>query len=370
MADRDDNFSADDLDLLSGNEAGEVKQDTAPSKDTGQQQHGSTGGQSRSDSILDEADRDKDGYVPPKKVTAAGEDGGKSGTADDGDWRKGVVDYTLAKLKGKVPEDQLDKRRSAMMNVLKRYGSEKDFAIGGFAAMEKIRSGEYRAKLPADASADDIAAWREEVGIPAKPEGYDVPKIAGYKWTDADKPLIDTFKGFAHKANYTQEQVNAGAEWYVKTVQEAQEKYWEGISKTDNEDKEIVKDQLRTEYGPSDYKPSIHLLDRLLNDQEVMPNSLGQSILTARYTDANGQSKRLINSPDMARLLINYAKDTYGEGSFITGDARTSMGNRKKEIEKVMAEDYDRYWKEGMADEYAQILEQEEKAAGRRRSAA
>jgi hypothetical protein len=364
MTDRDENFTADDLALIGGADAGSKQQmdtGTAAAGDDGKQATTAAPGQARSETLVDEVDRDKDGYVPPKK------DGD---SAADGDWRKGVVDYTLGKLKGKVPEDQLAKRSAAMMSVLKRYGTEKDFAIGGFAAMEKIRSGEYRAKPPAEASAEDLAAWREENGIPAKPEGYDVPKIAGYKWTDSDKPLIENFKTFAHKAAYSQEQVNAGAEWYVKTVQEAQEKYWADISQTDNADKEIVKDQLRTEYGPSDYKPSIVLLDRLLNDAEVMPNSLGQSILTARYTDAEGRSKRLINSPDMARLLINYAKDSYGEGSFITGDAKTSMTNRKKEIEKVMNEDYDRYWRDGMADEYAEILAQEEKASPRRRSAA
>jgi hypothetical protein len=358
-------FTTEDLDLIGGDTGG-AKQD-APAKETPGQAQTSAPGQARSETLVDEVDRDKDGYVPPKKDAAR--PGGETDPAAQ-DWRKGYVDYTLAKLKGRVPDEQLEKRSAAMMNVLRRYGSEKDFAIGGFAAMEKIRSGEYRAKPPADASAEDMAAWREENGIPAKPEGYEVPKIAGYKWTDSDKPLIENFKTFAHKAAYTQEQVNAGAEWYVKTVQEAQEKYWADISQTDNSDKEIVKDQLRTEYGPSDYKPSIVLLDRLLNDQEVMPNSLGQSILTARYTGPDGQSKRLINSPDMARLLINYAKDTYGEGSFITGDAKTSMTNRKKEIEKVMNEDYDRYWRDGMADEYADILAQEEKASPRRRSAA
>jgi hypothetical protein len=35
-----------------------------------------------------------------------------------------------------------------------------------------------------------------------------------------------------------------------------------------------------------------------------------------------------------------------------------------------MNEDYDRYWRDGMADEYAEILAQEEKASPRRRSAA
>ena len=315
----------------------------------------------RSETLLDEADKDKDGYVPPKPAGAKDE--------GSGDWRKDLTDVALAKLKGKVPDDVLEKRRAAMMNLFGRYKTERDFTIGGYAAMDKIRSGEYRAKPPADATAEDIAAWREENGIPKEAKGYDVPKIAGYKWTEADKPLIEDFKQFAHKSNYTQEQVNSGAEWYVKTVQEAQEKYWAAISQADNSDKEVVKDQLRVEYGP-DFKPSIHLLDRLLNDDEVMPGKLGQSILTARYTDGDGQSRRLINDPNMARMLINYAKDTYGEGAFITGDAKATMTSRKAEIEKVMKEDYDRYWRDGMADEYSQILEQEEKAQGRRRSAA
>ena len=375
----DQEFSAQDLALLNTGDANADEATSNQNVASKEENKGSQNPESEATSnqaheekkpaqTLVEDDLDEEGDPEP----ARGKDEedkkpeAKQPTAEeDPKWRDKIADRILGKAKGLKPE-QVDKRRQAIMNRLGRYASLWDYTIAGFAAQEKIASGEYRAKPPEGASEEELNAWRAEAGIPLNAKEYDVPKVPGYKWTDNDKPLIDNFKDFAHKANYTQDQVNAGAEWYVKTVQDAQEKYWETLASTDAQDKESAKDELRAEYGPADYKTSIKALDRLLNDPEVMPNGLGQQILTSRYIDEKGESKRLINNPHMARILINYAGDTYGVGSFVTGDAKTNASNRKSEIEKVMTEDYDRYWRDGLADEYEQILKQEEESSTRR----
>ena len=61
-----------------------------------------------------------------------------------------------------------------------------------------------------------IGQLREKVGIPEKPGDYDLTLGEGLVVGDDDKESIGEFIGLAHSANYTQEQVTAGLNWYYK----------------------------------------------------------------------------------------------------------------------------------------------------------
>lgn len=381
MADRDENFSTEDLALLNDEGASEPDQGKeTPSQaredrsgDAEAEKGGKDGTPAKrlSETLVDDID-EEDEVPAPKDEDKEGKEEPKSEpakTADNPKWREDFAEKLLGNLKDRLTAAQLERRRSAIMNDLKRYKSEFDYMVAGTAAREKIRSGEYRAKPPADASEEEIAAWREENGIPVKAKDYEIPKIAGYKWTDNDKPLIENFKTFAHKANYTQDQVNVGAEWYVKMVQETQEKYWEDTQRSDAQSRQIAMDQLRGEYGP-DLKPSLEITKRLLDDDQVMPNNLGHKLKNARYLDDNNKWQRLLNDVAMSRMLINYAQDTYGrDGSFITGDAKANAKNEKAELEKLMNTDYEEFMRSGGSEKLLALSEQEEKSVGRRRAA-
>jgi hypothetical protein len=243
-----------------------------------------------------------------------------------------------------------------------------DALMAGVAAQEKIRAGEYKqAKLPDDASDEDKKAWRKEMGIPEKPDDYDIPKVAGHEWTDEHKPILNEFKQVAFEANANQEQMSKVMEWYAK---DQAKKYADAVEETaamDRADKEVASDKLRAEFGIAEFKPRIRVVDRLLNDSEAMPNGLGKKLMSARFLDDTGKWRRLINDVDYLRHLSDQAGDRYGEGAMITGDARASMNNRKVEIEKIMKEDMGRYYREGLDKELLEINIREEKAQARRR---
>lgn len=392
-------FSSDDLSLLSdadlGDDGGEHGHDGGSSKepsgddkgshvadkgadggkpgDDGKAGDGKKGGSFVDD--LDKGDDDKAGKKDGDK-DADGKDKkpedakGKEEPPVD-EWRQKLADSILAKVKGKFPEGQTDKRRNAILNDLKRFKSEADYMIAGFSARERIRSGEVRTKLTADASEEEKAAWRAENGIPAQAKDYDVPKIAGYKWTDADKPIIDSFKEAAFKGDYNQEQMNQAAEWYVANMQKQTEDYYEMVGRTNRDDRENVKAQLRDEFGPQDFQPTVRLVDRLLRDEDHMPDGLGDIIRGSSFTDEKGVPHLLLNFPPMARFMSHYARDTYGDGGTIPGDGKTKHEDVVAEADRMLAEDRERYFREGWDKKALEAMQAEEEGPkrGRRKAA-
>lgn len=322
--------------------------------------------------LFSDADEDDDAAPADKKPDATKpdekpDDKVETGLAPDAKWREKLIDRATKDLADTLPAAKLAARKDAIMNTLKRYKSQAEFMLAGIAAQEKIRSGEYKvAKLPDDATDEQKAAFRKEQGIPEKPEAYDIPKVAGHEWTDADKPVLEEYKQVAFKLNANQEQMNGFIDWYAK---DQQKKYAEAVEQTaamDREDKELASDKLRAEFGIAEFKPRIRVVDRLLNDTEAMPNGLGKKLMSARFLDDNGKWRRLINDVDYLRHLSDQAGDRYGEGAMITGDARANMNNRKAEIEGIMKTDISRYYKEGLDKELLDINSREEAARGRR----
>jgi hypothetical protein len=415
MTDRDETFSADDLALLSGEtvtpdpapsasapaapaaaanvsvpadlavkEAEAAAASTAPDKDVTAPAEGdkvkgadkpADGDKRPSSTILDDLDADSLESTDAKPEDKDKPDEGKDKAdpdktqkpAEGDDWRERLATSILDKVKGKIPENQAGKRRQAILNELARFKTQDDYLIAGFSARERIRSGDVRSKLPDNASEEELAAFRKENGIPEKAADYDIPKIPGYKWTENDKPLIDSFKEFAHRANYNQQQMSTAAEWYVQTVQKQADAYAESIAQTDLRDKEEVKHELRTAYGPQDFRPNIVILDRLLKDEEVFPPEVAEGLRQARYTDKNGVSRKIFNSFHLANALVDYASLRYGDGSLISGDGKPEpQDDVIEEADRILATDRDRYFREGWDQKAVQAAEEKERRAAKR----
>jgi hypothetical protein len=283
------------------------------------------------------------------------------------DWREKFIDLALKGQETKLTAAKLEKRRDGLMRAMSRYKSQEDYMLAGLAAQEKLRTGEYkRATLPDDATEEEILNWRKENGIPEKPESYEIPKVAGYKWSEVDDPYINSFKTVAHESNMTQAQMNEAAKWYAATVAEQQNVYLETIANQDRSDTEELDDKLRASLGPSEYKPSRQLVGRFLKDEENGFGKIRTIIMSARYQDDEGKTHRLINHPDFTNRLIDLSRETYGDAAMISGDARVTMSDRKREIEKVMDADINDYYRQGLDKEYSEILQREAKASGRR----
>jgi hypothetical protein len=306
---------------------------------------------------------------------AAKDDKGKQ-DKKGADWRKPHADRQIARvaeaLKGKVLakdyDKELKKRTDAINSRLSRYKSEQDYMDARWALEERVSAGEFKAtKLPENATPAEVTAWRKDNGIPEKAEAYDIPKVAGHQWTEADKPVVDKFKAVFHKANVPQSAVNDIMTAYAMELQEAMTAREEAFATLDKEDRVHVEETLRADpdIGNAEYRPTITLINRMLKDAESFPelaNGLGDKLAQAR--DADGH--RLINDPAMLKLLRKMAMDAYGEGAMPSSDVSTARSSRKAEIEKQMNTDMNEYYRQGMDKEYMEIIEAEQAGSGRR----
>ena len=294
----------------------------------------------------------------------AGADGGDGEGAEEKPDKAGtVLDDEKPKNNKEKPDDIPDvwgelKTKIAgddkkLLGRLNRYSSLESFAKAGLTAQDKIRSGEFVRPLADDASEEDIAKYREENNIPATPEGYELPEVKGFEWSDDDKQVVGDFFTAVHAVNMERGLVSAVTEWYAKT----QLKNAEATHEADKQDANECEDALRLELGPS-YRGALKAVDRLVSDKLQGFGEVGEGFLDARLPDG----RRLRDNPATMNHLIQIAERTYGDLSFASGEGAEAMAGRKDEIKSIMKEDPERYYREGLDKEYFEILEREHKA--------
>lgn len=304
-------------------------------------------------SVLDDVDdADDEG--------GAGDEGAKpEGDKPDGD---------KPAVAGDFPDDwreKLAKGDDKKLARLKRYASVEQALLAGFAAQDKIRSGDYKqAELAEDATPEEKKAYYEERGIPVEAKDYDIPKVAGHQWTEADTPVLNGFKEVAHSLMIPQAAMNGITEWFARTIDAQKEAAENARIAQDKASAENLSDALRADLG-AEYKPTLALMKRLLNDPEHMPDDLGTMLLSARTDDGT----RLINVPAFTKLLAQMSRDAYGDGGFISGDAAAKHSSRKAEIERIMKTDMKKYYDDGLDKEYLEIIAKEKSMNRRGRAA-
>lgn len=146
------------------------------------------------------------------------------------------------------PEDWREKYAAdneKILNQLKRYDSPKAALDALFAAQKKISETRPTFQLPENPTPEDIAKYREENSIPAKPEDYDVTLADGYVIGDMDKPMIEEYKKIAHERNFRPDEVKKSVQAYF----EIQAKEQEGANKFYQEQKAAADAELQKEWG-------------------------------------------------------------------------------------------------------------------------
>lgn len=265
---------------------------------------------------------------------------------------------------------ELAKRKTALEKTLGRYNSLEDALVAGFNAQEKIRTGAHKAPLPEDATDAEKAEWRKANNIPESAEQYDVPKVPGHQWTDADKPVLDALKARAFQNNWPQDVVSGVTTFYAELLQQAEQEQATAIAEKDRADLEARRDRRRELFG-ADSKQAFTLMERALKDERVFPQELGIAMADARMPDGT----KLFNHPAFEPFLHQLALSTYGEGAMISGEQATAAASEKAELEALMNTDIDTYmnrpWKNtGMtASQRLYEINKKEAERGRGRAA-
>lgn len=234
------------------------------------------------------------------------------------------------------PEDwrkQLAGEDAATLKRMERFGSPADVWKSYRALEQRVSSGELKAVKPepaADAKPEDVAAWRKEMGIPEKVDGYLEGLPDGVTIGERDKPLINTFVGKMHELHAPPKIVHGALQAYYQVQQQVLEE----MAERDVTTRQSAEDTLRAEWG-NDYRGNINAVGGLLRAQF---GDMTDNILNARTPDGVA----LFNQPDIVKGLLSIAKEMNPAATIVPGAAGNpgkGIDDRIAEIEGVMRKD-------------------------------
>lgn len=245
------------------------------------------------------------------------------------DWQQQIAkgDEKLAKLAGRYTSPE------ALLNALK-------------SAQDRIRSGDLKPALPKDASEEEVAKWREENGLPAKPSDYEMP--VGLTLGDEDKPIIEEYLKVAHDNNLPPEAVKSTIDWWYKQ-QQAQA---DAMEEADRRAAQEAMDALHVEWGTS-FRRNMQDVQNLIGGS--FPQEAVDILKNARGPDGSA----LFNNPDVVRGFAQLARELNPAGTVVPGsvDQAASVDSELAQIEKTMRENRPAYNKDDkMQARYRELL--------------
>lgn len=303
-------------------------------------------------------------------------DKGTEKPAERGTIAAGATEDKPVAVQADWPDDWREKAAGgdeAELKRLSRFASPADM-FKAYRAMEaKLSSGQAKKEaLPEGATADEIAAWKKEQGLPLKADEYiekmELPK--GMVFGEAEKPLVNSFAEAALQNNWDTKTYNQALAWWTAEqgrVQAAREA-------ADDQFHQQSDDALRAEWG-ADYRKNVNAIGNILatlpDEMHIRDGNrteVGGVLLAARLP--NG--RLLGDHPVFVKWLANQARELNPTATLLpagTGDPTGAMETEIQSIEKLMRDKTSDYWrgpKSGpMQQRYRDLIEGREKIKGR-----
>lgn len=272
-----------------------------------------------------------------------------------------AVTEAVTKVKSEAtwPDDwrqRLSDKDEKELKQLERYASPADVWKKARELEKKVSAGELRSTspFPDKGTPEEQNAWRKEMGIPEKPEAYDLTLANGVVIGEEDKPLVDEFLKFAHANHTPQAAVKQTLEWFLGNYREGME---EKAAQAKAQRKQQAEDVLRKDWG-ADYRPNMTAIDNLLAANISSNPELAQRIKNSIEIE-----------PEFAKLWANIARQV-NPVSTLTGIDNTNMAQsitaEISKIETLMRANRAAYNKdEAMQQRYRELLDAQERMKGR-----
>lgn len=235
---------------------------------------------------------------------------------------------------------------------LERYQNPQDLGKALLSIRQRISSGEYkRAAPPEGADPKAVDAWREENGIPIKPEEYPIEvegKPVDLKALDEPaRAAVATIQQTLHGLNLTKEQGSQVAKLFV----DIGTKQAEQMALADATSFDANDDDLRAAWG-SDYRPNVQA------NWAFMKSTFGEDfagqLIEARLPDGT----KLANVPGFNKAINQIARTVNGGDTLFAGTSEAKgVESRIAQIEQIMRTDYNKYVSDdAMVKEYGELL--------------
>jgi hypothetical protein len=228
-----------------------------------------------------------------------------------------------------------------MLARLERYQSPKAAIDALIAAQNKISAGELVKPLSDNPTAEEVAAWRTQNGIPEKPEGYLEKLPNGLVVGEEDKAIVGSFLKDIHAINADPRVAHAALKWYTNF----QEQQVAERQAADLADKTATEDKLRADMG-ADYRANVNHIQSFLSSA---PSGVSEMLANARGPDG----KALFNNPDFVNWMSGLAREINPVGTIVGGvggGSAQALSDEIAALEKEMGNRNSAYWKGSQAE--------------------
>jgi len=242
--------------------------------------------------------------------------------------------------------------RDKELKRLERFASEADIYKSNRELEKKFSSGEVRARLADDATPEQIAEYRKQIGVPETPEGYDT-NIEGVVFGDADKPIIGDFAKAMHAANADPAAVKAGLAWYANHMEQVLAQR----AQADHDAEIEVKVELGKEWG-QDAKLNFNLINNTLEQYPALKEALWQA------RGEHGQGRYVGYNKGVLQELARLSRELNPAATIIPGGNANMRGlqDEMAAIEKKMGTSS---YTQADRERYTALVEIKEKQSAR-----
>jgi hypothetical protein len=240
-----------------------------------------------------------------------------------------------------------------LLNELKRFTSPQMLVKSWKDTRTKISSGKYKSTLSENPSEEELAAWRQENGVPESWEQYDRDLGDGMVLGEEDAPIVDNFLQAMHQANLPASQAKEVLKWYYQWNDNLQQEQYQ----KDVEFKESALEELRSEWG-SEFKANLNAI------RTVVDGEIADLLFNARAESG----ERLGDHPAVLKMLAQVAREINPAATIIPGSGTNNLQTVQEElaeIQSIMREKPYEYWK-GPKSAYYQKRLQDLNAAAER----
>jgi len=258
--------------------------------------------------------------------------------------------------------DKLAKGDDKARKRLDRFQSPADVMKSWQELERRMSSGEVKAKLPDNATEEQIAAWRKDNGIPDKPDGYLEKLPNGLVIGDEDKPILEGYLARVHGKNASPEIVADTVAWYYAQ----QEETIAAQAEADKAYGRQSEDALRAEWG-GEYRANVNSVMSFLKTAPADDNGtpLSDLLMGARMADGT----LFGSNPAALRWLARLANDANPAGFVAPGAGGSQIDAINTELDtirKAMRENRAAYDKdEKMQERFRTLLLAQEKLSAR-----
>ena len=227
-----------------------------------------------------------------------------------------------------------------MAKHMARYSTLEEYLKAGFEASRKIGSMQPLKEPGPDATPEEVTAYREALGVPAKPEDYKIELPDGLVMGELDKPVADEFLKVAHEHNLPPKAANAVIS-RILAMQDEEIKVRAAL------DAEQLQESIATMRAP-DMWGSEADLNMAQVRQFLETSSPG---ITSLIEDARDSQGNLIaNNPQMLQWFGTLARTFIPRTTVTPRDGLTQIQSIDAELaehEAMMSEGFDGPWHKG-----------------------